>query len=148
MTIPALGIESSLLALGRASDGSIEVPGDFQRAGWYREGPVPGQPGPAVILGHVDSRQGPAVFYRLRDLDPGDEVLIDRADGSSVRFVVDRVERYDKDAFPTHMVYYPSLDATLRLITCGGTFDSSARSYRDNIIVFATYNPADTAPTH
>jgi sortase (surface protein transpeptidase) len=90
-----------------------------------------------VVTGHVDSADGPAVFFRLRELVPGDEVLVDRADGTTARFTVTRVERHLKDAFPTQAVYGPTADAQLRLVTCGGDFDRSARSYEDNVVVFA-----------
>jgi sortase (surface protein transpeptidase) len=90
-----------------------------------------------VIVGHVDSRQGPAVFFRLRQLVPGDQVLVDRADGSTAVFVVERSERVGKDAFPTAAVYGATLDAQLRLVTCGGRFDRTTRHYVDNVLVFA-----------
>jgi hypothetical protein len=90
-----------------------------------------------VILGHVDSKRGPAVFYRLRELRPGDLVEVALAGGSSVRFAVERVEQYPKARFPTAEVYYPTLTPELRLVTCGGTFDATAGHYRSNIIVFA-----------
>ena len=136
--VPAIGVDSTLLHLGREPDGTVEVPADWQRAGWFTEAARPGQPGPAVVLGHVDSRAGPAVFYRLHELQPGDEILLERADGSTVQFTVDRVERHGKDDFPTEAVYYPTLEPALRLVTCGGAFDPRERSYRDNVIVFAT----------
>lgn len=136
--VPAIGVDSNLTNLGRQPDGSVEVPADWQRAGWFTGSARPGQTGPAVILGHVDSRAGPAVFHRLHELAPGDEILVDRADGSTVRFTVDRIERHEKDDFPTQAVYYPTLEATLRLVTCGGVFERTAGSYRDNVIVFAT----------
>jgi sortase (surface protein transpeptidase) len=107
-------------------------------AGWYAPGTRPGDPGSAVILGHVDSKRGPAVFFRLRELRRGDDVTITRADGSSVRFAVDRTEQYDKRRFPTDAVYYPTLAPELRLVTCGGEFDATAGHYRSNVIVFAT----------
>ena len=128
---------TALLRLGRNHDGTIEVPGDWERAGWYRRGPRPGQAGPAVILGHVDSTSGPAVFSRLGELDVGDEIRIDRADGSVVTFVVDRVERHAKTRFPTDDVYLPTLQPTLRLVTCGGAFDAVSGHYVDNVVVFA-----------
>ena len=106
-------------------------------AGWYRQGPAPGDPGPAVLTGHVDSVAGPAVFFRLRDIAVGDPVLVDRADGTTVRFTVTRVARYPKGAFPAAEVYGPTPDAELRLITCGGVFDRATGSYADNVIVFA-----------
>jgi sortase (surface protein transpeptidase) len=137
ITVPAIGVSSPLVALGRNDDGTIEVPQEWQVAGWYEEGARPGAPGPAIILGHVDSRAGPAVFYRLRELGPGDEILVEQRGGRTVRFVVDRVEQHDKSAFPTESVYFPTLHPTLRLVTCGGVFDHSTGHYRDNIIVYA-----------
>jgi hypothetical protein len=90
-----------------------------------------------VIAGHIDSRRGPAVFFRLRELRPGQEITVARGDGSSVRFAVDGVARYPKQTFPTEAVFGPSPDPLLRLITCGGSFDRSQRSYRDNVVVTA-----------
>jgi sortase (surface protein transpeptidase) len=137
ISIPKIHVASRLTRLGRAADGTVEVPG-WQVAGWYELGPRPGDPGSAVILGHVDSKRGPAVFYRLRELRRGDRVDITRADGSTVRFVVQRTAAYDKQRFPTDEVYYPTLVPTLRLVTCGGQFDFTTGHYRSNIIVFAT----------
>jgi sortase (surface protein transpeptidase) len=137
--IPRIGVSSSLIRLGRAPDGTVEVPKAFGVAGWYAPGTRPGDPGSAVILGHVDSRaSGPAVFYRLRELRRGDEIRVKRADGSWLRFVVERTEQFDKQRFPTDEVYYPTLTAGLRLVTCGGLFDPSTGHYRSNIIVFAS----------
>ena len=136
--MPSVGVSSDLQRLGRNADGTIEVPDDWQRAGWFHEGPKPGQVGPAVILGHVDSTAGPAVFYRLRELQPGDEVHVHRADGTTVTFVVERFEWHAKTRFPTHRVYLPTLRPTLRLVTCGGPFDEASGHYRDNLVVFAT----------
>jgi sortase (surface protein transpeptidase) len=138
LRIPAIGVSTPLARLGRLRDGSIEVPHDSNTAGWYDQGPRPGQPGPAVILGHVDSKTGPAVFYRLRALRPRDIIRVGLADGRILIFRVQRLERYPKDEFPTQAVYFPTLDRELRLITCGGEFDSAAGSYRDNIVVYAT----------
>jgi sortase (surface protein transpeptidase) len=134
--IPRIGVSSSLVRLGRAADGTVEVP-DPEVAGWYAPGTRPGDPGSAVILGHVDSDNAPAVFYRLRELRPGDEVLIRRADGSTLRFVVQRTRKYPKARFPTDDVYYPTLSPELRLVTCGGEFDNDWGHYLSNIIVFA-----------
>jgi hypothetical protein len=136
--IPSIGVASTLDRLGRAPDGTIQEPTRWEVAGWYAPGTRPGDPGSAVILGHVDSKGGPAVFFRLRELGRGDTVTIDRADGSSVRFVVQRTEQYPKDRFPTDEVYYPTLTPALRLVTCGGDFDAAAGRYRSNVIVFAT----------
>jgi sortase (surface protein transpeptidase) len=106
-------------------------------AGWYAPGTRPGDPGSAVILGHVDSKHAPAVFYRLRELRRGDEVLVRRADGSTLRFVVQRTQQYPKARFPTDDVYYPTLAPELRLVTCGGVFDNNWGHYLSNVIVFA-----------
>jgi hypothetical protein len=137
--IPRIGVSSSLDRLGREPDGTVETPPLTRGAvaGWYALGPRPGDPGSAVILGHVDSKRGPAVFFRLRELRRGDEVRVGRADGSVLRFVVERTEQFDKQRFPTDDVYYPTLTPGLRLVTCGGLFDYSTDRYRSNIIVFA-----------
>jgi sortase (surface protein transpeptidase) len=139
--IPSIGVASSLGQLGREADQTVEVPTRWEEAGWYALGPRPGDPGSAVILGHVDSKRGPAVFFRLRELRRGDQVEVTRADGSSVRFVVQRTAQYDKRQFPTDEVYYPTLTPALRLVTCGGTFDATAGHYRSNILVFAALRP-------
>jgi sortase (surface protein transpeptidase) len=136
--IPRIGVVSSLDRLGRAPDGTVQEPSRWAVAGWYAPGTRPGDPGSAVILGHVDSKGGPAVFFRLRELRRGDAVTIRRADGSLVRFVVQRIEQYPKDRFPTDDVYYPTLTPALRLVTCGGDFDATVGRYRSNVIVFAT----------
>jgi sortase (surface protein transpeptidase) len=138
LEIPRIHVASPLERLDRAADGTVEVPSRWEVAGWYALGPRPGDPGSAVILGHVDSKRGPAVFYRLRELRPGDEIDITRADRSSARFVVERTAMYDKRRFPTDEVYYPTLVPALRLVTCGGQFDFTTGHYRSNIIVFAT----------
>jgi hypothetical protein len=135
--IPTIGVSSSLDRLGRAPDGTVEVPDRFDVAGWYAPGTRPGDPGSAVILGHVDSKTGPAVFYRLRELRRGDEIRVRRADGSTLRFVAERTEQYPKKKFPTDDVYYPTLVPGLRLVTCGGAFDAGWGHYLSNIIVFA-----------
>jgi sortase (surface protein transpeptidase) len=140
LNIPAIGVHTRLMSLGLQKDGTVEVPPlePNAPAGWYRNLSTPGEPGPAVILGHVDSaRDGPAVFYRLRELRRGDRVSVDRADGSRVNFTVRSVARYPKKDFPTAAVYGPRPGAELRLVTCGGSFDALRRHYRDNIVVFA-----------
>lgn len=135
--IPAIGVDSALVRLGRAPDLSIEVPADYQTAGWFAGGPRPGEPGPAVLLGHVDSKAGPGVFYGLVRLAAGADVLVDRADGSTVGFRVRSTLRVSKTAFPTDLVYAPTLEPALRLVTCGGSFDQAEGSYLDNVIVYA-----------
>ncbi|WP_249522268.1 class F sortase [Modestobacter marinus] len=141
VSIPTIGVTSDLLRLGLNDDGTVEVPplGPDDQAGWYERGPAPGAVGPAVLLGHVDSAaHGPGVFFDLGALQPRDEVEVARADGTVAVFVVDRVERHPKDDFPSLAAYGNTPDAQLRLITCGGDFDSAARSYEDNVIAFAT----------
>jgi hypothetical protein len=137
LVIPAIGVATPLLRLGLEADGSMAVPADFGRAGWFAGGPAPGQVGPAVIAGHVDSRTGPAVFYRLRELRPGQAVLVERADGTRLRFVVSEARSYPKASFPTGAVFGPVGSPELRLITCAGDFDRARGSYRDNLVVFA-----------
>jgi Sortase domain len=141
LEIARIGVSTGLQRLGRDQHGAVEVPSgpqEWDTAGWYAPGTRPGDPGSAVILGHVDSKRGPAVFYRLRELRAGDPVVVVRADGSRARFVVERVEQYPKARFPTEDVYYPTLSPKLRLVTCGGTFDRAAGHYRDKVIVFAS----------
>lgn len=141
VSIPTIEVTSDLLRLGLNEDGTVEVPplDPDDRAGWYEPGPAPGAVGPAVLLGHVDSAEyGPGIFFDLGALQPGDEVEVARADGTVAVFAVDRVETHPKDDFPTIEVYGDTADAQLRLITCGGDFDSAARSYEDNVIAFAT----------
>jgi sortase (surface protein transpeptidase) len=137
LRIPALGVDAPLTHLGVAPNGTIEVPADFAVPGWFDQGPRPGQPGPAVILGHVDSKAGPAVFYRLNRLPVGAVVFVDRADGSTVDFRVRGMQHVAKTAFPTDLVYAPTLEPSLRLVTCGGRFDHTKSSYTDNVIVYA-----------
>jgi sortase (surface protein transpeptidase) len=136
--IPAIGASSSLVRLGLNPDGTMQVPGDYQVAGWFTGAPQPGQLGPTVIAGHVDSRTGPAVFYRLRDLRPGDQIRVVRADRRVVRFRVDSLASYPKRSLPGEEVYGATTAPVLRLITCAGTFDRAQRSYRENLVVSAT----------
>ena len=137
--IPRIGARSSLVPLGLNPDETIEVPPVSQpmQAGWYRLGPAPGELGPAVILGHVDGGGRPGIFHRLRELQPGDEIIVTRDDGSAVTFVARSVERIPKAEFPTEKVYGDTTQPELRLITCGGSFDRQRGSYRDNVIVYA-----------
>ncbi|OZM79378.1 sortase [Pseudonocardia sp. MH-G8] len=135
--IPAAGVESALLRLGIAADGAAEVPQDFARVGWFSGGGRPGGPGPTVLLGHVDSRDGPAVFHRLHALRPGDPVEVTTADGTVARYRVQGTEQVPKDAFPTFAVFGATPDDVLRLVTCAGEFDRGAGSYRDNLVVHA-----------
>ncbi len=139
IAIASIGVDSkTLVNLGKQADGSLQVPTDFGKAGWYVDGPAPGQFGPAVIAGHVDSTNGPGIFYQLGALRPGATVTVGRADGSTARFMVDKVARYPKDRFPTSAVYGDTTQrAELRLITCGGGFDRKTGHYLDNVVAFA-----------
>jgi LPXTG-site transpeptidase (sortase) family protein len=136
VSIPTIGVEAPVIDLNLNADGSLEVPSDFRVTGWYAGGPEPGDIGPAVIVGHVDSRNGAAIFYRLDALAKGDKVDVFQGK-RKMTFVVQSVSQYPKDDFPTSKVYgrvdYPAL----RLITCGGAFNSSTGHYTDNIVVFA-----------
>ncbi|MGC4763969.1 class F sortase [Micromonospora sp. DT46] len=141
--IPAIDVRARIVPVGADADGHLEVP-PLDRptlAGWYRHGVSPGETGNAVLVGHVDSAAGPAVFFDLGRLRPGDTVRITRADASVATFAVDGVGSYPKDHFPTDLVYGPSDATGLRLITCGGRFDRDTGNYVDNVIVFATRVP-------
>ncbi|WP_446216625.1 class F sortase [Micromonospora sp. IBHARD004] len=141
ISIPRIGVNAEIMSLGTNPDGTVQVPplDQAQRAGWYSPGPSPGEVGNAVIVGHVDSAKlGPAVFFNLGSLKPGDTITVAREDGGSVTFTVDEVKSYPKTAFPTELVYGPGDKPALRVVTCGGVFDQSAGSYLNNIIVLAT----------
>lgn len=135
----AIGLEhTALVPLAVGPDGVLAAPAEYADPGWHVAGPDPGQLGPAVIAGHVDGPDGPAVFHRLAEIRTGDTVDVVRQDGTTATFTVDTVERYAKDQFPTSRVYGNTTDrAELRLITCGGEFDRSTGHYVDNVVVFA-----------
>jgi LPXTG-site transpeptidase (sortase) family protein len=137
VSVPSIGVRSGLQPLGLLKDGSLAPPTKWQVAGWYAKGVLPGQIGPAVIAGHVDSTRGPAIFYRLRDVKVGDRVVVTEHNGKSLTFVVDHTNIYRKSRFPTSVVYGPTPDPQLRLVTCTGDFDASKRSYVDNLVVSA-----------
>ena len=134
--IPAIGVDARVVAVGLGPDRSMEVP-PVDLAGWYEPGPRPGEAGPAVIVGHVDSRRGPAVFFRLNRLRPGDRIVVGRARGGARSFVVERIERQPKQALPVARIWHPTRRPVLRLITCGGSFDRATGHYRDNVVVYA-----------
>jgi Sortase domain len=136
--IPAIGVSAPIIRLGLNKDRTLQVPKRYSDTGWYKAGPKPGELGPAVIVGHVDSRTGPAVFYRLRELKRGDLIVIRGAHGRAVRFRVNGLERWPKTEFPTRRVYGHTHGAVLRLVTCSGSFNSSSGHYADNTIVFAS----------
>jgi sortase (surface protein transpeptidase) len=137
LIIPVIGVRTRLIRLSLRPSGALQVPDTTTVAGWFDDGPAPGQPGPAVIAAHVDSYKGPGVFFDLSQLRPGDRIYVRRADGTMVIFSVAQVHMYLKTAFPTAAVYGPAPGAQLRLITCGGTFDYQDRSYLSNVVVYA-----------
>ena len=139
LSIPKIGVRSSLVELGLNDDQTVQVPSvnTPEQAGWFTGAPKPGEPGPAVILGHVNGGGHPGVFVRLHELAAGDEVDVKRTDGSTGKFVVRRAVVVPKSQFPTDDVYGDTAGPELRLITCGGSFDKSAHSYRDQVIVYA-----------
>ena len=137
LTIPSIGVQTSLIRLGLTASGALQVPQSTAVAGWYTGSPRPGAVGSAVIAGHIDSRTGPGVFFRLSSLRPGDRVYVRRADGTLAVFRVTVVRQFPKDSFPTSAVYGPAPDPEVRLITCGGTFDPQLGSYLSNTVVYA-----------
>jgi hypothetical protein len=139
--IPAIHVSAPIVPLWREPDGTMQTPDRWGDTGWYEPGTDPGERGPAVIAGHVDSTSGPAVFYRLRELRRGNMIRIRRADGSVVRFRVEGLERWPKAAFPTRRVFGKTQVAALRLVTCSGNFDASTGHYVDNTIVYAVRMP-------
>ncbi|GAA1012083.1 hypothetical protein Aple_014430 [Acrocarpospora pleiomorpha] len=140
LVIPGIKVDAPLRPVGVTKRREIEVPplSAPNLAGWFKYGPTPGEQGPAVIVGHVNVRGGPAVFQRLRELARGHVVKIGRADGSVVTFTVDGVEQVSKTRFPTERVYGNTAHPALRLITCGGVYNRKTHSYTDNLIVYAT----------
>ena len=136
--IPAIGVDASVIPLGLDRTGALEVPENFGDTGWWTGGSRPGERGPAVIAGHVDSYTGPAVFFKIGKLRRGDAIAVQRADGSRVKFHVQRARHYAKARFPTAEVYGKTAGPTLRLITCSGTFDRASGHYLDNTVVYAS----------
>jgi sortase (surface protein transpeptidase) len=136
LRIPSIGVDADLGPLHMDRSNQLEAPADFQKPGWYAEGTPPGDVGPAVIAGHLDSVHGKAIFYRLPELRTSDVILVQRG-GKWLTFQVVSTARFAKNKFPTAEVYGPTPDPQLRLITCGGGFDPERKSYRDNVVVFA-----------
>lgn len=137
LSIPAIDVATDLIGLGLQDDGTVEVPTRPERAGWYRLGPRPGAQGSAVVLGHVDSVDGPAVFARLATLEPGDRVRVRHPDGTEVAFRVRSVTTYANADFPAELVYSPHGRRELNLVTCGGDYDAALGGYQANVVVNA-----------
>ncbi len=145
VAIPALKVAVPVVGLGQQKDGSMEVPTDGKTVGWYTKAPTPGSLGPAVLAGHVDFHKKPGTFHDLAKLKAGDTIDVVRADGSMAMFAVTKTVRYAKNKFPSDDVYGPIDHAGLRLITCGGDFDSATGHYEDNIVVYAALKMAHPA---
>lgn len=137
LVVPGAGVDTRLVPLGLLPDGAMEVPADATVAGWYSPGPAPGEPGPAVLAGHVDSKHGPGVFFHLDELMPGDPITVERQDGAQYVFTVTAVEQHPKEALPVDRIWATSDQPLLRLVTCGGVFDRKTGHYTDNVVVFA-----------
>jgi sortase (surface protein transpeptidase) len=142
--IPAIGVSVSLSQLGLNPDKSAEVPTKYEEPGWFRLGPAPGQTGSAVILGHVDDKKGPAVFFKVNTLKAGDRVDVSLSNGVVAHFVVQTVETYSKSGFPAAKVYASKGFSALQLVTCGGTFDKTTGHYESNVVAYTTL--ASTTP--
>ncbi|MBY8875709.1 class F sortase [Micromonospora sp. PLK6-60] len=140
LSVPAIKVAAPVGAVGQAPDGSIAVPplSRHNETGWYDRGPTPGEPGRAIIVGHVDTKSGPSVFYDLRRLKKGDRIEVTRSDRSVVVFQVDSVEYFQKNQFPAGRVYGDQGPPGLRLITCGGAWVGGGTGYADNVIAFAS----------
>ncbi|MBE3014371.1 class F sortase [Microbispora sp. NEAU-D428] len=140
ISIPAIGVKATVGSVGVDKTGAIQTPplSKPNLTGWYRFGPAPGDQGPAIILGHVNTRKGAAVFSRLRELKRGNKIAVLRADGKMAIFTVDGIEQVSKSTFPTKRVYSNTITSSLRLITCGGVYNAKQHHYTDNIIVYAT----------
>jgi sortase family protein len=147
LDVPRVGIKTDLMDLGLAPDGTIQVPPDASNApaGWYDQGASPGEPGAAVILGHLDAPDAPAVFFNVGAMRPGDRIFVTRADGARAGFIVREVGSYPRDSFPTQAVYGPISMPVLRLVTCGGRYFRGA-GYEQNVVVFADLDTATSTP--
>jgi hypothetical protein len=141
LEIPAIGVRTRLIRLGLTRQGTLQVPSSPYVAGWYAGSPRPGEIGSSIIAGHIDSYLGPGIFYRLRELHPGNRIYVRQADGRTAVFQITEVHQYLKAHFPAAAVYGPVPDAELHLITCGGTFDYATHNYLSNVVVYSTEVP-------
>lgn len=141
LRIPAIGVDASVESVGLTADGAMDVPKNYANVAWYNLGPKPGAAGNSVIAGHVDSKTGPAVFWDLRKLRPGDEVFVLGADGIERRFVVTAMQVYKRDAAPLEKIFGAAPGTHLNLITCAGVFDRTRKEYDSNLIVYTDYAP-------
>ncbi len=138
LVIPKINLDTTFVPpLTLNADQTVSVPDSYEEVGWYTYGATPGEIGPAVILGHVDSLEGPAVFFSLGQLDAGDEIEVTRADGTVATFIVTNKERLPQEKFPTEKVYGQIDYAGLRLVTCTGIYNKGSLRYSHNLIVYA-----------
>jgi hypothetical protein len=138
LRIPRLRIDAAVEHVGLAPDGAMDAPKRFDTVGWYRLGTRPGDLGSAVIAGHFDSKTGPAIFWRLRDLRPGDDIFVRGDDGVERRFVVEEAASYRFDQAPLERIFTAADRVRLNLITCGGSFDRHSQNYDQRLVVYAT----------
>lgn len=138
LQIPAIGVDTDIEWVGVDDEGNMDVPSTYESTAWYQRGPRPGMVGNSVIAGHLDSKTGPAVFYRLGDLQPGDEIIVITHDGEELRFAVDGAQRFESATAPVADIFGASSGRHLNLITCEGNFDTNAGQYDERLVVFTT----------
>ncbi|KPB03238.1 class F sortase [Bacillus sp. CHD6a] len=136
--IPSIGVDALVEQVGVIENGQMGVPESFETVGWYNEGPMPGERGNSVISGHVDSRNGPAVFFNLKNLEVGDEIVVSNKEGEAITYVVDKIETYPEDESPVEAIFDYSFQSNLNLITCTGTFNRESRNYSDRLVVYSS----------
>ncbi|WP_165984679.1 class F sortase [Streptomyces sp. YIM 98790] len=145
ITIPEIGVDAPFVPLAIGESGQLDPPprDDSNLAGWFEDGAAPGERGSSIVVGHVDTMDGPAVFARLNELKPGSSVSITREDGITATFTVHAMEVFSKADFPDDRVYADTPSPSLRLITCAGAYDRETRNYEDNLVAFARLDSAE-----
>jgi len=138
LRIPKIGMKRTLVTVGQLPDGALEVPNSYTLGGWYKDSPTPGELGPSVLVGHVDSPKGYTIFWQLLKLQPGDKIEVDRADGSTATFKVDEIHQFPQNDFPSQEVYGNISYAGIRIITCGGVFNHKTQHYSENTVVYGS----------
>ncbi|GAK02186.1 hypothetical protein JCM19037_403 [Geomicrobium sp. JCM 19037] len=146
MTIPALDIDAPVIEVGQLENGQMGVPDNGEDVGWYEPGTQPGGAGNAVLAGHVDDRTGPAVFFDLGDLEPGDQIFVTGEDGEELEFIVDGMERYPFDDSPVEEIFGPSDDKQLNLITCTGVFNQENGTHEERLVVYTSLVEEEEEP--
>jgi len=148
LKVPAIKLSAPIVKTGLETGGALHVPGSPEQTGWYSLGTIPGDIGPAVITGHLDSAQGPGVLFNLKKIKPGDEIDVVRDDGSIAVFSAEKLARYPQDNFNTQAVYGPINTAGLRIITCSGIYNKAAKHYSDDLVVFGSLKQIQAAGTY